>query len=62
MVVIDRFSVLLGQGKIDLIGVHNGGEDIVLAVHLYGKLIGFGVKPLGVFIAAVGFKIVGVDV
>ena len=62
MVVIDWLAVLLGQGEIDLIGVHNGGEDIVLAVHLYGKPIGFFIKPSGIFIAAVSFKVVGVDV
>ena len=51
------------HGPVDLIGVHDGREDILFAPHnLHGGLIGFGVKLLGKLIAAVIVEIGGVHI
>ena len=63
VVVIHFLAQCLGHSPVDLVGVHHGGEDILLPAHdLYGGLVGIGVKLPGKFIAAVVVEVGGVHI
>lgn len=62
MVVVNGIAVFIGQRKVDFIGVHYGGEDIILAVKFFGKIIRFFIKRFGKIVAAVFLKIFRVNI
>ena len=47
-----RMAELIGQGGVQLIGVHDGGEDVLRAVFLLGETIDLFIERAGVIIAA----------
>ena len=63
VVVIHFLAQCLGHSPVDLVGVHHGGEDILLPAHdLHGGFVGVGVKLPGKFIAAVVVEVGGVHI
>ena len=57
VVVVDRLSQFLRHRLVELVGVHDCRNNVVLAVNLTGETVRFFVELLGVFVAAVLFKI-----
>lgn len=57
VVVIDRLAQFFGHRLVDFIGVHNRRHDVLLAVNLTAEAVGFLVELLGIFVAAVFFKV-----
>ena len=52
-----------GHGTVDLIGVHDCREDILLTAHdLNGSLVGILIELLGELVAAVVVKVGRVDI
>ena len=61
--MIHFLAQCLGHSPVDLVGVHHGGEDILLPAHdLHGGFVGVGVKLPGKFIAAVVVEVGGVHI
>ena len=53
---------MIGRRKVDLIGVHDSGQDILLTVFFDRKPIRFGVELFCKFVTAVFFEIDRVDI
>lgn len=53
----DRLPQFLRHGLVEFVGVHDCRNNVVLAVNLTGETVRFFVELLGVFVAAVLFKI-----
>lgn len=62
MIMVNGIAVNIGHKEVELIGVHYGGQDVIFAVQLFGKVIGFFIKSLCECIAAVMLKVIGVDI
>ena len=62
MVVINRSAVFLGHCHVQLVSVHYGGDNIVLAVYFFCKAERFFIESASKIIAAVLLKILGVDI
>ena len=63
VVVVDLPAQSFGHGTVDLIGVHNGGEDIPLTAYdLDSGFVGICIELLGELIATVVVKVCRVDI
>ena len=63
MVVPDVVAEGFAHALVALVGVHDGGENVLLAAdNIDGGPVCLGVERLGVFVAAVIMEICGVDV
>ena len=63
VVVVDFSPQSFGHGTVDLIGVHDGGEDILLTTHdLDSGFVGIRIELFGKLVAAVVVEIGGVDI
>ena len=63
MIMVDFSPQSFGHGAIDLVGVHDGGEDILLTAHdLDRGFVGIRIELLGELVAAVIIEIGRVDI
>ena len=62
MIVVDRIAQLFRQRAVELIGVHNGGENVLRAVFLLREAKNLLIEPAGVVIAAVFLEVRGVHI
>ena len=63
MIVVDFTAYCFGHGTVDLIGVHDSREDILLTTHdLHSSFVGIRIELLGELIAAVIVKVGRVDI
>ena len=63
VVVVDLTPQCFGHGTVDLVGVHDCREDILLTTHdLNGCFVGILIELLGELIAAVIVKVGRVDI
>ena len=63
MVVVDLPAQCFGHGTVDLIGVHDSREDILLTTHdLHSSFVGIRIELLGELVATVIVKIGRVDI
>ena len=63
MIMVDFSPQSFGHGAIDLVGVHDGGEDILLTAHdLDRGFVGILIELLGELVAAVIIEIGRVDI
>ena len=61
--MVDLPAQSFGHGTVDLISVHDGGEDILLTTHdLHSSFVGIRIELLGELIATVIVKIGRVDI
>jgi len=62
MVVINRLSVLFSHSDIQLISVHDCGNNIVFSIELFCKMERFFIESAGEIIAAVPLEIVCIHI
>ena len=63
MVVVDLPAQCFGHGVVDLIGVHDSRENILLTAHdLHSSFVGILIELLGELVATVIVKIGRVDI
>ena len=63
VVVVDLPAQCFGHGTVDLIGVHDCREDILLTAHdLHSSFVGILIELLGELVAAVIVKVGRVDI
>ena len=60
--MVDRLAQFFGYRLVDFIGVHNRRNNIFLAVYLTAETVGFLIKLLDVFVAAVFLKVLCVHI
>ena len=63
VVVVDVLAQRLGHRAVSLVGVHDSGENVLLAAHdLHGGFVGVGVEAFCKLVAAVVVEVRGVHV